>query len=225
MFRSKRSTLLVTNFEWNLMTSTGRLISIEGIDGSGKSTLATNMAAALKRRGFNVLLTKEPGDTTLGKTLREILHTQKASVCDMAEYLLFAADRAQHFHEMIIPELNAGSIIIADRLADSSLAYQGYGRGLDHAMIKSINAWAMNGITPDLTFYLRIDPMTALNRVRRRQEQLTSFEQEALAFWQRVTKGYEAIFATRTNVTILDGSLPMHTLDELALNVVIPLIS
>lgn len=207
------------------MTSTGRLISIEGIDGSGKSTLATNMAAALKRRGFNVLLTKEPGDTNLGKTLREILHTQKASVCDMAEYLLFAADRAQHFHEMIAPELKNGTIIIADRLADSSLAYQGYGRGLNCDMIKTINTWAMNGITPDLTFYLRVDPMIALSRVRRRQEQLTSFEQEALAFWQRVTKGYEEIFATRTNVTIIDGTLPPHILDELALNVLLPMIA
>jgi dTMP kinase len=143
----------------------------------------------------------------------------------MAEYLLFAADRAQHFHEMIIPELKAGTIIIADRLADSSLAYQGYGRGLDHGMIKTINTWAMNGIAPDLTFYLRVDPMIALNRVRRRQEELTSFEQEALAFWQRVTKGYEEIFAARTNVTIIDGTLPPHTLDELALSVLLPMIA
>jgi dTMP kinase len=202
----------------------GFLISVEGIDGSGKTTLVQNLTQTLKQKNFVTLLTKEPGGTELGQSLRHILHTQKQSVCDMAEYLLFAADRAQHFQDIIIPELQAGTIIIADRLADSSLAYQGYGRKLDRSMIACINQWAMRDIAPDLTIYIRIDPVIALNRIHRRQEQLTSFEQEALEFWQRVNTGYEEIFAQRKNIITLDGTLSQIALCELAVNAVLEIL-
>jgi dTMP kinase len=195
----------------------GRLISIEGIDGSGKTTLAKCIAHELEKQGFKTLCTQEPGGTDLGTTLRHILHTQKAHVCDVAEFLLFAADRAQHFHQIIVPALQDGTIVISDRLADSSLAYQGYGRGLDRAMITTVNQWAMQNLIPDATLFLRIEPDKALSRVLGRKEELTSFEQEKLNFWHRVADGYEKIFAARTNVIMLDATQSQETLCKQAM--------
>jgi dTMP kinase len=195
----------------------GRLISVEGIDGSGKTTLAKCITQELEEQGFKTLFTQEPGGTDLGTTLRHILHTQKAHVCDTAEFLLFAADRAQHFHQIIVPALQDGMIVISDRLADSSLAYQGYGRELDRTMITTINQWAMQDINPDITFFLHIDPDQALSRVLGRKEELTSFEQEKLNFWHRVADGYEKIFASRTNVIMLDATQSQETLCKQAM--------
>ncbi len=187
----------------------GRLITIEGIDGSGKSSVAQGLVKCLEERGRTVLLTKEPGGTELGSTLRTILHTQKDRVGDVAEFLLFAADRAQHFEQIIIPALTQGTVVISDRMADSSLAYQGYGRGIDRDMIKRVNAWAMQQIEPDIVLYLRVDPAQACKRVRARHQALTSFEREGVDFWQRVSSGYEEIFAARQNVITLDARLPL----------------
>jgi dTMP kinase len=189
------------------MKKSGFLIAIEGIDGCGKSSLAQALAAELGKKNNDVLLTKEPGGTQLGKQLRELLHARKNMICDSAEYLLFAADRAQHFAEIIMPALRADKIIISDRMSDSSLAYQGYGRGIDRDMIARVNTWAMQGVQPDMIIYLRIDAQTALQRVMSRQETLTSFEQEKIDFWQRVIDGFEEIFATKKNVITLDGRL------------------
>jgi len=203
----------------------GRLIAIEGLDGSGKTSVAHALEKKLTNNNYSVVLTKEPGGTELGAMLREILHTKKQNVCDTAEFLLFAADRAQHFQQLVIPALKAGKIVIADRLADSSLAYQGYGRGLDRSMIQSINQWAMQQVTPDVTLYLRIDPTTALNRVRRRQEALTSFEQEARDFWMRVVDGYEKIFVGRKNLVVVDALLPLQELAEQAAQQVLTMLA
>jgi dTMP kinase len=106
----------------------GKFITIEGIDGCGKSTLAENLTGALTKIGAPVLLTKEPGGSELGKSLRKILQEQHYPVCDKAEYLMFASDRAQHYKQLIQPALAAGKIVISDRWGDSSVAYQGYGR-------------------------------------------------------------------------------------------------
>jgi dTMP kinase len=202
----------------------GRLITIEGIDGSGKSSVAQCLIKFLGQRGHPVLLTKEPGGTELGNTLRTILHTQKDRVGDVAEFLLFAADRAQHFEQTVIPALNKGMVVISDRMADSSLAYQGYGRGIDRTMIQRVNAWAMQNNTPDLVLYLRVDPMRAHERVRGRKETLTSFEQEARAFWQRVIMGYEEIFASRSNVTTIDATTTLPLVCEQACEAVISIL-
>ena len=201
----------------------GLLITVEGIDGSGKSTLAHSLAEKLLTAGHDCILTKEPGQTALGQKLSASLQQNKAVVGDMAEFLLFAANRAQHFEEVIIPGLRAGKIIISDRMADSSLAYQGYGRGLDLAMIKKINAWVMRAITPDLTFYLAIDVPSAHERIRQRKQILTSFEQEQIDFWQRVHDGYETIFVGRSNVVRLDATKSPAALAGEAVADVLPL--
>lgn len=182
--------------------SKGIYITIEGIDGSGKTTLAKSLYNYLKEK-YPTYLTKEPSETVIGKQLRELL-TKKVEISDRAEYLFFASDRAQHFHEIIIPKLKANEIIISDRSGDSSLAYQGYGRGLDVNVIKQVNEWAMNGIKPDIIFYLKIDPKVALERIYKRNETITNFEN--LEFLKKIANGFEDIFKSRNNVITLDAS-------------------
>jgi len=199
------------------MQKNGYLIVIEGIDGSGKTLLAQNLQKTFLKQNKSVILTLEPGGTTLGKKLRQILHEEKDNVCDLAEYLLFAADRAQHAEQIITPELEKGKIIISDRMADSSVAYQGYGRGLDVEMIKSVNNWATKHIKPNLIFYLEIDIQTAIERIFKRKETLTTFEKEKVDFWQKVIKGYKQILKNRKNVIILDATLSPEQMLQQAL--------
>jgi len=199
---------------------TGKLISLEGIDGSGKSTLATALAKCITQEGQTVLLTKEPGGSTLGIHLRSIVQTSKDNLCAQAEFLLYAADRAQHFQQVVIPALQDGKIVISDRMNDSSVAYQGYGRGLDIVMIETVNAWAMTNIKQNLIFFLDIAPQAAMARVLKRNEQLTRFEQEKLEFWQNVRAGYQEIFKGRPEVATLDGIQPQEVLLEQALKII-----
>lgn len=194
----------------------GILIAIEGIDGSGKSTLARNLAAKLQEKNIPTVLTKEPGDSKLGALVRAIVQKQDVPVCPKAEFLLFAADRAQHFAELIKPKLQEKQIIISDRMADSSIVYQGFGRGLSIDMIKNVNTWVMDGINPDLVFYLRISPEQALKRLQTRAE-LTAFEAEQ-AFMRKVLAGFEELYKNRNDVILLDGTESPETLVDQALN-------
>lgn len=188
------------------MQSNGILIVIEGIDGSGKTTLMYNLAAKLTAARHAVCTTKEPGDTQLGKQLRALLQEKPIPVTAKAEYLLFAADRAQHIEEVIKPALMRGDIVLCDRMGDSSVIYQGYGRGLSISMIKTINAWALDDITPALTFYVRIPHAIAFARLKARGK-LSSFEQEAENFTSKLIDGFETLYASRTDVVTLDGTL------------------
>ena len=129
---------------------------------------------------------------------------------------MFAADRAQHFEQVVIPALEAGKVVLSDRMSDSSVAYQGYGRGLDVDMIKQVNAWAMKNITPDLIFFIKLDFQTALQRIMLRGGTLTSFETEQELFWKRVNNGFTNIFKDRTNVVELDGKKTLEELTKIA---------
>lgn len=188
------------------LSKRGILIACEGIDGSGKSTFAQALYHYFSHHNIPALLTKEPGGTVFGTQLRTHLQNPAFKRCPKAEFLLFAADRAQHFHEVIIPELAKGTIIISDRLSDSSLVYQGYGRGLDRSLITTVNAWAMNDHKPDLTLYLRIDAQTAFDRICKRNEEATAFEQENKDFFTTLIAGFDALYAHRTDVITLDGN-------------------
>jgi len=183
----------------------GILIALEGIDGSGKSLLAKNLYNGLSNQNLPVVLTKEPGGTPLGTSLRKILQEKTDPVEAKAEFLLFAADRAQHFVQTILPTLAKTKMILSDRMADSSLVYQGYGRGLDKDMIKEINRWAMNNMEPDLILYVKIDAQTARDRLIQRGK-LSAFDQEPLDFFNKLVLGFETIYKARENVIILDGT-------------------
>lgn len=194
----------------------GLLIALEGIDGSGKTTLAKHLNFALKNAGHSVILTKEPGGTVLGKELRTILQIQKTPVTAQAEFLLFAADRAQHFAHLIIPALEKKQIVISDRLSDSSVVYQGYGRGLDISIIQTINRWVMHNLEPNIVFYLRIPFETSAERLKSRTE-LTAFEKEKKTFTLKLIEGFDELFKNKKNSYILDGTLSPEDITKQAL--------
>lgn len=198
------------------MKTQGILIAIEGLDGSGKSTLAKNLHQKLEAAGMQALLTREPGATPLGKILRSLIHEKNASMCHQAEYLLFAADRAQHFQDIVIPALNQGKIVLSDRMADSSLVYQGYGRGLSIPMIQSINNWVMQTIKPTITIYVKVPLHCALERIAQRQSHLATFEKEQQAFAQKLYEGFETIFVHRNDVLIIDGTPSAEQVAQIA---------
>ncbi len=184
----------------------GILITIEGIDGSGKSTLAKSLQEFFNAQQIETILTKEPGGTELGRHLRTILQEQENPLTPVAEFLLFAADRAQHMAQLIKPALAQKKLVISDRMADSAMAYQGYGRGLNRDMIARVNSWAMDNITPTLTVYVRVEVATAEARRRARSEKVTAFEREQKDFMERVVAGYDTMYAAMPHVILVDGS-------------------
>jgi dTMP kinase len=187
----------------------GILIAIEGIDGSGKSTLAHNISIALHKQGFDTTLTKEPGASEIGKEIRKIIQAQNIAFCSKAEYLLFAADRAQHFAELIIPALEQKKLIISDRMSDSSLAYQGYGNGLDLDMLHIINKWTMSSIKPDITIFVHVPVEVALERAKKRGA-LSAYEKRE-NFLHKVADGFEELYKNRSDVIVVNGmELPEH---------------
>jgi dTMP kinase len=192
----------------------GILIAVEGIDGSGKSTLAKNLAQALEP--LPVLLTKEPGATALGCQLRDLLQTKDYAMCPKAEFLLFAADRANHFEYVILPSLEKKMIVISDRLSDSSVIYQGYARGLDIDIIKMVNQWAMNHRKPDLTIYVRLEPSQAKKRLINRKIPLATLEKQGNEFSKKTFEGFEALYAGRSDVLMLDATLDTTELTKQA---------
>lgn len=174
----------------------GTFITFEGIEGSGKSTQIVLLANHLTAQGRQVTLTREPGGTAVGDQVRRILlDPANTALAPRAELLLYAAGRAQHLAELIEPDLRAGKIVLCDRFSDATLAYQGYGRGLDPAMIRSLDRIVTNGLRPDATMLLDIDAAAGLARARGRNkrgglEAEARFENEELAFHQRVREGY-----------------------------------
>ncbi len=193
------------------MKQNGLLISIEGIDGSGKSTLAKELYAHLSQF-HKTLLTKEPGDSELGAQIRAIVQKQDVPVCAKAEYLLFAADRAQHFEQKVIPSLQQNMIVISDRMADSSVVYQGVARGINIDFINTVNAWAMSDYKPDVTIFVNTPPHIARERLIMRNKTLTAFEKEHAQFMQHVHDGFCTLFNNRKNVIMVDGERDEQTI-------------
>jgi dTMP kinase len=173
----------------------GVFITFEGGEGSGKSTQLSALLAYLRSTGREALETCDPGGTAIGDQIRRtLLDRGNAGMDAMAELLLYEASRAQLVREVICPALLAGRIVLCDRFTDSTTAYQGYGRGLDLALIARLNALAADGLCPDLTLLLDLDPAVGLFRAGGRQRE-DRIEAEVLAFHQRVHRGYQAIAA------------------------------
>lgn len=208
-----------------MQLSQGKLIAFEGIDGSGKSSLVANVSNYFKEITLSHITTKEPGGSELGKYLRNLLHDRPLTITSKAEYLLFAADRAQHFAEVIKPALEQKKLILSDRFADSSLVYQGYARGLDHDTIRLINAWATEGYKPDLTVYIHIDIDTALTRIKKRSEKLTSFEQETRSFYEKLIIGYTELYKNRQDVLTLDGKKTQNDITQETITKILSILS
>ncbi len=177
------------------MNAPARFITFEGPDGSGKTTQIQLLYDALRRKGCRALLVREPGGTEIGDQIRQVLHdTRNASMLPNAELLLYSASRAQLVGQTIRPALMAGVTVLCDRYAESTLAYQGYGRGLDLQVLRTITDFATGGLRPDLIVYLDIDTQEGLRR-RQRSSQTGSGEwnrmdQQELEFYRRVRSGY-----------------------------------
>ena len=176
--------------------SEGTFITFEGPEGSGKTTHIRLLADFLRGRGFDVVLTREPGGTPMGEAIRGILQHDGAgeSPSDRTEVLLFLASRAQHVERLIRPALAAGKWVLCDRFSDSTLAYQGFGRGFDLSALKEVNRFATGGLTPHLTVLLDVSPETSRLRLRARQTQTANapdrIERESDAFHTRLRKGF-----------------------------------
>jgi len=171
----------------------GFFITFEGIEGSGKTTQINLLADYLQKKGYDVLVSREPGGTALGKKIRQLLlDPQYDSMDYRTEILLYAADRAQHVKEKIKPALKQGKIVISDRFVDSNLAYQAAGRGLDYEMVYQINNWVIDSTWPDLTFVLDIDIKEGLKRARELSLDSAGdrLEREVDDFHQRVRDAY-----------------------------------
>jgi dTMP kinase len=200
----------------------GRLITVEGVEGAGKSTQVEALRAWLAGRGHAVVATAEPDGTPLGASLRRVLG-EVDRVTPLTEALLFAASRAEHVHRVIRPALAAGHLVVCDRYADSTVAYQGYGRGLSLATVTALNRLATAGLVPDLTVVLDLDVAEGLRRVRARQGALAAcdpFERLAIEFHERVRKGYWAIRdrePARVVVVDADRAAPVVTAEITAL--------
>lgn len=188
----------------------GKFITFEGIDGSGKSTQLRMLASDLRVRGANVLTTMEPGGTPLGRRLRESFLETEENVAPLAELLLFAADRAQHVELLIKPALEEGKIVISDRYADATFAYQGAGRGFPEPLVNQVIKIATNGLKPDLTLFFDVAIEKALMRTDSRNEageRKNRMDLETNEFYSRVRQSYLRIAAKeKKRFIIIDGN-------------------
>lgn len=185
----------------------GLFVAFEGGDGAGKSTQSGLLAAWLREQGVEVVQTREPGGTELGRALRElVLHGPDGSVSPRAEALIFAADRAHHVATVVRPALERGAVVLSDRYLDSSVAYQGAARQLGHDEVRALSLWAVMGLLPDLTVLL--DVPAAEGRVRRGDVH-DRLEREADTFHDRVRQGFlDLAQAEPDRYLVLDGTLP-----------------
>ncbi|CAB4941843.1 unannotated protein [freshwater metagenome] len=197
----------------------GTLITIEGLDGAGKTTLAAGLLEAARSRGADAVLLREPGGVGLSERLREVVKDPSLTVGPRAEALVYAAARAQLVDEVLRPQLAAGRWIILDRFVDSSLAYQGGGRGLGVAEIAELNRFGTGGLEPQRTLLLRIDPALGRSRQDTRGEVADRLEREGDDFFAAIACTYDAIAAAepgRLRVVDADQSPEAVLADALA---------
>ncbi|MBW2995581.1 dTMP kinase [Candidatus Woesearchaeota archaeon] len=173
----------------------GKFITFEGGEGAGKGTQIKLLKEELEKKGYNVIVTKEPGDTEAGRKIREILLSPETkNLCSESETLLFLADRAQHVSELIIPALEQGKIVLSDRYTDSTDAYQGFGRGMDRTILRKMQDFATQGLKPDLTIVLDVKPEEGLKRSTTKEfGKKDRIEQEKIEFHQKLLEGFKQI--------------------------------
>jgi dTMP kinase len=181
-------------------------ITFEGTEGCGKSTQVDLLAGWLRGKGFDVVKTREPGGTGVGEALRDLILRKGVHVVPISELLVFMAIRAQHVEELILPALSAGKIVLCDRFSDATIAYQGYGRGLDLDTILTLNRLVTKGLAPDLTILIDCDVRTGLKRRAADSPQLDRFEDERVVFHESIRSGYRALAeAEPARFLVVDG--------------------
>jgi dTMP kinase len=185
----------------------GLFITLEGIDSCGKTTQAQKLTSYLRRMGFSVLLTREPGGDRIAEKIRRILLSKTNSeMTDLTELLLYEASRSQLTRRIIQPALKHGRIVVCDRYADSSLAYQGYGRGLNRTMVKDLNRIATLGLVPDLTILIDVPVKISLGRKDKEKTKKDRLEKEKFEFHQKIREGFLTIARqNRKRMKVVDG--------------------
>ncbi|WP_314088063.1 dTMP kinase [Lactococcus chungangensis] len=188
--------------------SKGILITLEGPEGAGKTTILHQILPILTQMGVDILTTREPGGIRIAESIREIILAPENTAIDgKTELLLFAAARRQHLNEKVRPALVEGKIVIIDRFIDSSVAYQGYARGIDVADVETINNFATDGLLPDLTLYFDVDTEIGLSRVMSGDREVNRLDLEAQEMHQKVRAGYQAIAkANPKRIVTIDAS-------------------
>jgi dTMP kinase len=196
----------------------GRLITVEGLDGAGKTTLAAALRDALSARGLDVRLLREPGGVPAAERIRAVVKDPELRIGARAEALLYAAARAQLVEEAILPLLDQGTWVLLDRFIDSSLAYQGAGRGLGIEPVRAINEFATGGLVADRTLVLTIDPELGLARAQARLDPLDRVEREHRAFFEAIAAAYaELAVSEPERVRAIDAAQPEITVLEAVL--------
>jgi dTMP kinase len=208
----------------------GFFITLEGVEGSGKTTQTALVADALRLTGHRVTVTREPGGTRAGEAIRAIFLDPAVSLHAAAELLLVLADRAQHVREKLKPALAAGEIVLSDRYSDSTVAYQGYGRGLDLKLLDELNRLASDGARPDLTIVLDLDVETGLERTRARVRGDVRgpdrFEGEQVEFHRRVRQGFLTIARDEPDrVRTTDATAPVAEITALIVEAIFELVA
>ncbi len=203
----------------------GAFITFEGIDGCGKSTQLRLLASELRVRGLEIVATREPGGTTLGQRLRAALLDVDEQVDPLAELLVFAADRAHHVRTLLLPALKTGQIVLSDRYADATVAYQGAGRGFDAKLIQEIVQLATGGLRPDLTLLFDLSVAESAVRTRRRMANKNSdrLDSEDVAFHTRVRNAYLEIAKSEPErFHVIDARGSTQQTQSMVMNIVIP---
>ena len=185
-----------------------RFITIEGCEGSGKTSIIRLLCEELEKRGISYLSTREPGGSKISEQIRNvILNVENTKMDYMTEALLYAASRRQHLEEIVKPALNAGKVVICDRYLDSSLAYQGYARGLGIDEVYNINMYATSGFLPDLTIYIDIPVEIGLGRIKDNNRDVNRLDLEKIAFHNKVREGYLKIAKMYPDrIKVIDGN-------------------
>ena len=196
----------------------GFFLTFEGVEGGGKTTQARRLAEALRERGHTVLITREPGGTEVGRVLRRlVLEPAGAPLAAEAELLLLLADRAQHVRDVILPGLRADAVVISDRFLDSTIAYQGYGRGISLDLLHRLNSFASRACLPDFTVLLDVSIEVGLRRASqsRGASEVDRFEAQTHDFHQRVRQGFLAVAREHPGrVCVIDAAQPVDRIHQ-----------
>lgn len=200
----------------------GLFITFEGADGSGKTTQLNNVKSFLEEKGYDVVTTREPGALDIGQKIRNILLHHDGIVPDKCEMFLFLADRANHVETFIKPAIEQGKIVLCDRHVDSTIAYQGYGRGQDISLLKDLNKIAVNGINPDLTLLFDVSTETAQTRVGSEKDRM---ESAGIEFHRKVRNGYLELQKDNSNrIKLINANNSIETVFEDTKNIIIKLL-
>lgn len=193
----------------------GPFISLEGIEGTGKTTQAGLLSEYLASKGYGTVLTEEPGGTPISRKIREVLlDVGHNAMHPVTELLLYNASRVQHIHEVILPSIRAGKAVVTDRFSDSTLAYQGYGRGIEQGLIRDLDRIATGGLRPDLTILLDVEAETGLWR-NQGANKVDRIELEDVVFHRKVREGFLEIARQEPGrIRVIDASAPVGEVQD-----------